>query len=110
MMTVIPAAARAAGEVAPLMLVGVVKLAPNLPVDGEFSICTSNASSASRFPHLRRRFQSPNVEAARPLVYATAPMLVILIILTWPRSPSATGCARNTRAIPIKEHGAGNER
>ena len=30
------AIARAAGAVAPLMLVGVVKLAPNLPIDGEF--------------------------------------------------------------------------
>lgn len=81
MMTgVILAVARAAGEVAPLMLVGVVKLAPNLPVD-------MNAP----FLHLERKFmhlgfhiydvgfQSPNVEAARPLVYATALMLVVVI-------------------------------
>ena len=33
---VILAIARAAGEVAPLMLVGAVKFAPNLPFDGEF--------------------------------------------------------------------------
>ncbi|WP_414829892.1 phosphate ABC transporter permease PstA [Alteromonas sp. H39] len=33
---VILAIARAAGEVAPLMLVGAVKFAPNLPIDGEF--------------------------------------------------------------------------
>lgn len=33
---VILAIARAAGEVAPLMLVGAVKFAPNLPLDGEF--------------------------------------------------------------------------
>lgn len=83
MMTgLILAIARAAGEVAPLMLVGVVKLAPTLPIDGEFP-----------FVHLERKimhlgfhifdvgFQSPNVEAARPLVYATALTLVALIIV-----------------------------
>jgi phosphate transport system permease protein len=76
------AIARAAGEVAPLMLVGVVKLAPTLPVDGNFP-----------FLHLERKFmhlgfhiydvgfQSPNVEAARPLVYATAFLLVVVIIV-----------------------------
>ena len=82
MMTgLILAVARAAGEVAPLMLVGVVKLAPALPLDGYFP-----------FLHLERKFmhlgfhiydvgfQSPNVEAARPLVYATALLLVIVIM------------------------------
>jgi phosphate transport system permease protein len=76
------AVARAAGEVAPLMLVGVVKLAPSLGVDGN-----------APFLHLDRKFmhlgfhiydvgfQSPNVEAARPLVYATALLLVVLIII-----------------------------
>lgn len=79
---VILAVARAAGEVAPLMLVGVVKLAPTLPLDGNFP-----------FLHLERKFmhlgfhiydvgfQSPNVEAARPLVYATALLLVAVIII-----------------------------
>lgn len=79
---VILAIARAAGEVAPLMLVGVVKLAPNLPLD-------LNAP----FLHLERKFmhlgfhiydvgfQSPNVEAARPLVYATAFLLVLVVAL-----------------------------
>ncbi len=83
MMTgLILAVARAAGEVAPLMLVGVVKLAPSLPVDGNFP-----------FVHLERKFmhlgfhiydvgfQSPNVEAARPLVYATAFLLVVIIVV-----------------------------
>ncbi len=82
MMTgLILAVARAAGEVAPLMLVGVVKLAPTLPLDSYFP-----------FLHLERKFmhlgfhiydvgfQSPNVEAARPLVYATALLLVIVIM------------------------------
>lgn len=78
---VILAVARAAGEVAPLMLVGVVKLAPSLPVDGILP-----------FIHLERKFmhlgfhiydvgfQSPNVEAARSLVYATALLLVFVIV------------------------------
>ncbi len=83
MMTgLILAVARAAGEVAPLMLVGVVKLAPSLPLD-------TNAP----FLHLERKFmhlgfhiydvgfQSPNVEAARPLVYATALLLVLVIVV-----------------------------
>ncbi len=77
---VILAIARAAGEVAPLMLVGVVKLAPTLPLDGN-----------APFLHMERKFmhlgfhiydvgfQSPNVEAARPLVYATAFLLVLVI-------------------------------
>ncbi|MFU8815648.1 MAG: phosphate ABC transporter permease PstA [Pseudomonadales bacterium] len=83
MMTgLILAIARAAGEVAPLMLVGVVKLAPTLPIDGNFP-----------FVHLERKimhlgfhiydvgFQSPNAEAAEALVYATALILVLLIVL-----------------------------
>lgn len=83
MMTgLILAVARAAGEVAPLMLVGVVKLAPTLPLDGN-----------APFLHLDRKFmhlgfhiydvgfQSPNVEAARPLVYATALLLVLVIVV-----------------------------
>jgi len=83
MMTgLILAVARAAGEVAPLMLVGVVKLAPSLPLDGNYP-----------FLHLERKFmhlgfhiydvgfQSPNVEAARPLVYATALLLVLVILV-----------------------------
>jgi len=83
MMTgMILAVARAAGEVAPLMLVGVVKLAPALAIDG-----------SAPFLHLDRKFmhlgfhiydvgfQSPNVEAARPLVYATALLLVLVILV-----------------------------
>ena len=79
---IILAVARAAGEVAPLMLVGVVKLAPALPVDLN-----------PPFVHLERKFmhlgfhiydvgfQSPNVEAARPLVYATALLLIVIVIV-----------------------------
>ena len=79
---VILAVARAAGEVAPLMLVGVVKLAPALPVDGNFP-----------FIHLERQFmhlgfhiydvgfQSPNPVAARPLVFATALLLIVIVVV-----------------------------
>ena len=75
------AIARAAGEVAPLMLVGVVKLAPELPLD-----------MVSPFVHLDRKFmhlgfhiydvgfQSPNVEASQPLVFATSLLLVLIIL------------------------------
>ncbi|MFD2231669.1 phosphate ABC transporter permease PstA [Alkalimarinus sediminis] len=83
MMTgVILAIARAAGEVAPLMLVGVVKLAPSLPLDGNFPYLHLD----QKFMHLGFHiydvgFQSPNVEAARPLVYATSLLLVVVIAL-----------------------------
>ena len=82
MMTgLILAVARAAGEVAPLMLVGVVKLAPSMPVDGNFPFLHLDR----KFMHLGFHiydvgFQSPNVEAARPLVYATAFLLILIII------------------------------
>jgi phosphate transport system permease protein len=82
MMTgLILAVARAAGEVAPLMLVGVVKLAPTLPVDGNYPFLHLDR----KFMHLGFHiydvgFQSPNVEAARPLVYATALLLVLVIV------------------------------
>ena len=83
MMTgLILAVARAAGEVAPLMLVGVVKLAPSLPLDGNYPYMHLD----QKFMHLGFHiydvgFQSPNVEASRPLVYATALLLVIIIAL-----------------------------
>ena len=75
------AIARAAGEVAPLMLVGVVKLAPSMPLDGNFPYLHLDR----KFMHLGFHiydvgFQSPNVEAARPLVYATAFLLILIII------------------------------
>ncbi len=82
MMTgLILAIARAAGEVAPLMLVGVVKLAPSLPLDGNFPFLHLDR----KFMHLGFHiydvgFQSPNVEAARPLVYATTLLLVFIIV------------------------------
>jgi phosphate transport system permease protein len=76
------AIARATGEVAPLMITGVVKLAPDLPIDGNFP-----------FVHLERKFmhlgfhiydvgfQSPNVEAAKPMVYTTALLLILIVVV-----------------------------
>ena len=82
---IILAIARAAGEVAPLMLVGVVKLAPALPLDGN----PPYLHLERKFMHLGFHiydmgFQSPNVEAARPLVYATALLLLLLILVLTP--------------------------
>ncbi|MGL0925760.1 phosphate ABC transporter permease PstA [Vibrio vulnificus] len=75
------AIARAAGEVAPLMLVGVVKLASSLPVDGRFPYIHLER----KFMHLGFHiydvgFQTSNIEAARPLVYATSFLLVTVIV------------------------------
>lgn len=83
MMTgLILAIARAAGEVAPLMLVGVVKLAPSLPIDGNYPYLHLDQKIMHLGFHIYDvGFQSPNVEAARPLVYATALTLVLLIIV-----------------------------
>jgi phosphate transport system permease protein len=76
------AMARAAGEVAPLMITGVVKLAPTLPLDGVWP-----------FVHLERKFmhlgfhiydvgfQSPNVDAARPMVFMTTLLLLVIVVL-----------------------------
>lgn len=75
------AMARGAGEVAPLMITGVVKLAPSLPVDGHWPFLHLDR----KFMHLGFHiydvgFQSPNVEAAKPMVYLTTLLLVGIII------------------------------
>ena len=76
------AVARATGEVAPLMLTGVVKLAPALPLDFHFPFVHLDR----KFMHLGFHiydvgFQSPNVEAAKPMVYVTTFILVMVVIL-----------------------------
>jgi phosphate transport system permease protein len=76
------AMARGAGEVAPLMLVGAVKLAPELPVDGVFPYVHLERS----FMHLGFHiydlgFQSQNSEAAKPMVFTTTLLLIALIAL-----------------------------
>ena len=74
------AMARAAGEVAPLMIVGMVKLAPALPIDGRFPF----VHFERKFMHLGFHiydvgFQSPNVDATKPLVFATALLLIVVV-------------------------------
>ena len=82
------AMARGAGEVAPLMLVGVVKLAPGLPIDG-----TWNDTDLLPFMHLDQKFmhlgfhiydlgfQSPDSDAAKPMVFATTFFLICLVLV-----------------------------
>jgi phosphate transport system permease protein len=75
------AMARGAGEVAPLMLVGAVKLAPELPISWD----PSESFGINRsFMHLGFHiydlgFKSPNAEAARPLVFTTTLLLITII-------------------------------
>ena len=74
--------ARAAGEVAPLMIVGVVKLAPTLPFDTNFPFFHMDR----KFMHLGFHiydvgFQSPNVEAAKPMVYVTTMLLLVIVVI-----------------------------
>jgi len=78
---VILAMARGAGEVAPLMLVGVVKLAPTLPFDGSAPFLHMDR----KFMHLGFHvydlgFQSPDSDAARPMVFATTLLLIVLVV------------------------------
>jgi len=79
---VILAIARAAGEVAPLILVGAVKFAPTLPIDGEFP-----------FVHLERQFMHLGVfvydgafhnqteSQVSSLMFATCMLLLIIVLL-----------------------------
>lgn len=79
---VILAMARGAGEVAPLMITGVVKLAPELPIDGHWPLLHLDR----KFMHLGFHiydvgFQSPNIEAAKPMVFTTTLLLILIILL-----------------------------
>lgn len=76
------AMARGAGEVAPLMLVGVKKLALDLPIDGTFPF----VHPEREFMHLAYLiydvgFQSPNSQAAKPMVFTITFLLVTIIAL-----------------------------
>jgi len=87
------AMARAAGEVAPLMLTGVVKLAPTLPLDATWPFLHFDR----KFMHLGFHiydvgFQSPNVEAAKPMVYVTTLVLILVVVLL------------NLSAITLRNH------
>ncbi|MDB6139774.1 MAG: phosphate transporter, inner rane subunit PstA [Verrucomicrobiaceae bacterium] len=79
---VILSMARGAGEVAPLMLVGVVKLAPSLPLD----LVPPFVHAERKFMHLGFHifdlgFQSPDSEAAKPMVFATTLLLIVLVVI-----------------------------
>jgi len=79
---VILAMARGAGEVAPLMITGVVKLAPELPLDGHFPFFHLDR----KFMHLGFHiydvgFQSPNIEAAKPMVFTTTLLLIAIVVI-----------------------------
>jgi phosphate transport system permease protein len=68
--------------VAPLMITGVVKLAPALPLDGTWPFVHFDR----KFMHLGFHifdvgFQSPNVDAARPMVFATTLLLLLIVVL-----------------------------
>ena len=78
---VILAMARGAGEVAPLMIVGVVKLAPTLPLDSTFPFLHADR----KFMHLGFHiydlgFQSPDSDAAKPMVFASTLLLLALVV------------------------------
>jgi phosphate transport system permease protein len=76
------AMARGAGEVAPLMLVGVIKHVPDLPIDATFPFVHLD----QKFMHLGFHiydlgFQSPDAEAAKPMVFATTLLLIALVVI-----------------------------
>jgi phosphate transport system permease protein len=75
------AMARAVGEVAPLLMTGVVKLAPTLPIDGHFPYVHLERS----FMHLGFHiydlgFQSRSTEISRPMVFASTCLLVAVVL------------------------------
>jgi len=75
------AMARGVGEVAPLLLTGVVKLAPQLPVDTQFPYIHLERS----FMHLGFHiydlgFQSKSIEATRPMVFASTALLILIVM------------------------------
>ncbi|MDZ4868115.1 MAG: phosphate ABC transporter permease PstA [Alphaproteobacteria bacterium] len=76
------AMARGAGEVAPLMIVGVVKLAPELPID----LTAPFVHFERSFMHLGFHiydtgFQSRNSEAGRPMVFVTTLLLISIVLM-----------------------------
>jgi len=64
------------------MLTGVVKLAPSMPLDGTFPFLHLDR----KFMHLGFHiydvgFQSPNSEAAKPMVFMTALLLLLVVVV-----------------------------
>jgi len=75
------ALARGCGDAAPSILTGEVKLAPSMPLDGTFPFFHLDR----KFMHLGFHiydvgFQSPNSEAAKPMVYMTALLLLLVVV------------------------------
>jgi ABC-type phosphate transport system permease subunit len=75
------AMARGAGEVAPLMLVGAVKLAPELPISTRPPFGLNGSFMHLGFHIYDLGFQSQNSEAAKPIVFTTTLLLIALIAL-----------------------------
>ncbi len=73
------AMARGAGEVAPLMLVGAVKLAPKLPVSWNPPFGVDRSFMHLGFHIYDVGFQSPNSEAAKPMVFTTTFLLIGIV-------------------------------
>lgn len=74
------AMARGAGEVAPLMMVGLLKTAKALPIDGSWPFVHPSRS----FMHLGYQiydvgFQSQDSESAKPMVFTTTLLLIVLV-------------------------------
>ncbi|WP_309398842.1 phosphate ABC transporter permease PstA [Cerasicoccus maritimus] len=87
------AMARGAGEVAPLMLVGVINHVEELPIDASYPFFHFER----KFMHLGFHiydlgFQSPDSEAAKPMVFATTFLLIVLVVVL------------NLGAILIRDH------
>ena len=79
---VILAIARAAGEVAPLILVGAVKFAPSLPVDGEFPYLHLER----QFMHLGTlvydgAFHSQNYSKGASSIFTACALLLIIVFM-----------------------------
>ncbi len=73
------AMARGAGEVAPLMLVGAVKIAPELPFDTAPPFGVNRSFLHLGFHIYDLGFQSPDAEAAKPMVYTTTLLLIFIV-------------------------------
>jgi ABC-type phosphate transport system permease subunit len=76
------ALSRGAGEVAPLMMVGAIKFAPKLPIDGEYPYVHAQRS----FMHLAYHifdlgFHSPDSESAKPTIYTTILLLIVIVVV-----------------------------
>ena len=77
------AMARAAGEVAPLMITGRGQAGAGAADRRHVAVPAPRPEvHAPGLPHLRRRASSrPNVDAARPMVFATTLLLLLIVVL-----------------------------